>query len=346
MTLGVDARPKVSVVIPHLKGDETLFACLASLRRSAFRDFEILLVDNASRDGSVPRAKGRFPELCVIPLMTNEGFAGGCNAGIRAARGDYVFLLNDDAEVLPETMGNLVTAVERDPKVAACQPKILSWRDPTQFEYAGAAGGLLDCVGYPFCLGRVFEHPEEDHGQYDQERDIFWASGAASLFRRSTMLDVGLMDEVFFAQMEEIDLCWRLHLAGFAVRAVPSAVVYHRGAGTLGKSEYQKLYLNHRNNLVMLLKNLALPALLWRFPLRLWLDEVTFFRSLMIGEYDRVWALLATAWYLLGHPGRIMKMRASAQKVRRIPDAKVFEKTYHGLLPFEYFVKGRKTVPG
>jgi GT2 family glycosyltransferase len=342
----MEASPKVSVVIPHLKGEETLSACLASLRSSTFRDFEILLVDNDSRDGSVPQAKGKFPELRIVSLKTNQGFAGGCNAGIREARGEYLFLLNDDAEVVPETLRRLVEAADRDPRIAACQPKILSWKDRTQFDYGGGAGGLIDMVGYPFCLGRVFEHPEEDRGQYDEERDIFWASGAASLVRRSAVLEVGLLDEAFFAHMEEIDLCWRLHLAGYGVRSVPSAVVYHRGAGTLGKADYRKLYLNHRNNLVMLLKNLGLAALLWRFPLRLWLDGITFLRSLMIGEYDRVRALFAAGLYLFGHPVMILKMRASAQRVRRVPDARIFEKTYRGLLPFEYFVKGRKTISG
>lgn len=332
------------MVIPHLVGEETLSVCLASLRRSAFRDFEILLVDNNSQDGSVPQARAKFPELRLVSLKTNQGFAGGCNAGIREAGGEYVFLLNDDAEVVPETLGRLVEAADRDPRIAAYQPKILSWKERTRFEYAGAAGGLIDTAGYTFCLGRVFEHLEEDHGQYDEERDIFWASGAASLFRRSAVLEVGLLDEAFFAHMEEIDLCWRLYLAGYGVRSVPSAVVYHRGAGTLGKAAYQKLYLNHRNNLVMLLKNLALPALLWRFPLRLWLEAITFLRSLLVGEWDRVRAILASELYLIGHPVMILKRRASAQKVRRVPDAKVFEKTYRGLLPFEYFVKGRKAI--
>ena len=341
-----EANPKVSVVIPHLLGEETLSACLASLRKSAFRDYEVLLVDNGSADGSVPRAKARFPEIQVVSLKTNRGFAGGCNSGIREARGEYVFLLNDDAEVVPETLGRLVEAGDRDARIAACQPKILNWTERVRFDYAGGGGGLIDLLGYPFCLGRVFEHLEEDRGQYDLGREIFWASGAASLFRCSALLEVGLLDEAFFAHMEEIDLCWRLHLAGYAVRAVPSAVVYHRGAATLGKGEYRKLYLNHRNNLVMLLKNLALPALLWRFPFRLGLEGITLLRSLLIGEWDRVRAIVSASFYLLVHPVQILRMRVAAQKVRRVPDARVFAKMYRGLLPFEYFIRKRKAISG
>ena len=341
-----EANPKVSVVIPHLLGEETLSACLASLRKSAFRDYEVLLVDNGSADGSVPRAKARFPEIQVVSLKTNRGFAGGCNSGIREARGEYVFLLNDDAEVVPETLGRLVEAGDRDARIAACQPKILNWTERVRFDYAGGGGGLIDLLGYPFCLGRVFEHLEEDRGQYDLGREIFWASGAASLFRCSALLEVGLLDEVFFAHMEEIDLCWRLHLAGYAVRAVPSAVIFHRGAATLGKGTYRKLYLNHRNNLVMLLKNWGLRALLWRFPLRLGLEGATFLRSLFVGEWDRMRAIVAAEFYLLFHPVKLLRMRASAQKVRRVPDARVFAKMYRGLLPWEHFIRKRKAISG
>ncbi len=341
-----EASPRVSVVIPHLSGEETLSACLASLRKSAFRDFEILLVDNGSTDQSVTRARERFPEVHVVPLKTNRGFAGGCNSGIREARGEYVFLLNDDAEVVPEALGRLVEAGDRDARIAACQPKILNWMERGRFDYAGGGGGLLDLLGYPFCLGRVFEHLEEDCGQYDEGREIFWASGAAGLFRRKMVLEAGLLDEAFFAHMEEIDLCWRLHLAGYAVRAVPSAVVFHRGAATLGKGTYRKLYLNHRNNLVMLLKNWGLRALLWRFPLRLGLEGATFLRSLFVGEWDRMRAIVAAEFYLLVHPVKLLRMRASAQKVRRVPDARVFAKMYRGLLPWEHFIRKRKAISG
>jgi hypothetical protein len=341
-----EANSKVSVVIPHLLGEETLSACLASLRKSAFRDYEVLLVDNGSADGSVSRAKARFPEIQVVSLKTNRGFAGGCNAGIREARGEYVFLLNDDAEVTPECLERLVRSADSDPLIAGCQPKVLNWKERGRFDYAGGGGGLLDLLGYPFCLGRVFEHLEEDRGQYDLGREIFWASGAASLFRCSALLEVGLLDEAFFAHMEEIDLCWRLHLAGYTVHAVPSAVVFHRGASTLEKGAYRKLYLNHRNNLIMLLKNWGLRAFLWRFPLRLWLEGVTFLRSLFVGEWDRMRAIVAAEFYLLFHPVKLLQMRASAQKVRRVPDARVFAKMYRGLLPFEYFIRKRKAISG
>lgn len=339
-----EACPKVSVVIPHLQGEETLSACLASLRQSAFRDFDILLVDNGSADGSVPRAKARFPEIQVVSLNTNRGFAGGCNAGIREARGEYVFLLNDDAEVTPEGLERLVRSADADPRIAACQPKVLNWKERGLFDYAGAAGGGLDALGYPFCWGRVFDHVEEDRGQYDEGREIFWASGAAGLFRRKAILEAGLLDEAFFAHMEEIDLCWRLHLAGWSLRSVPQAVVFHRGAATLPKGAYRKLYLNHRNNLVMLFKNWGLGALWWRFPLRLWLEGATFLRSLFVGEWDRMRAIVAAECYLLFHPVKLLRMRAQAQHVRRVPDARVFEKTYRGLLPWDFFVRGKRVV--
>ncbi|MBW2288549.1 MAG: glycosyltransferase family 2 protein [Deltaproteobacteria bacterium] len=255
-------QPLVSVIIPHYAGTEILIQCLATLNSSSVEpEFEVILVDNASSDGSVVEAQRKFPNIRVLHLDENQGYAGGCNRGIEVARGKYVMLLNDDTEIDAACVSELAQTAEKDPTVAACQPKIRSLREPSQFEYSGAAGGLMDVYGYPFSRGRLMDDVEVDEGQYDEPVEIFWASGVCMFIRKQVLDEVGAFDETFFAYMEEIDLSWRFHLAGHRVVYVPTAVVYHIGGYSLERKNVRRMFLNHRNSMIMLFKNYSARSL-------------------------------------------------------------------------------------
>jgi GT2 family glycosyltransferase len=334
------SSPRVSIIIPHLSGYEHLATCLEAVGATISDDVETVVVDNGSVDGSVEAARRRFPWIRVLRSERNLGFAGGCNLGIRETRSKYIVLLNDDTRVAPGWLEALLSEADHNSRLAACQPKLLSVQEQDRFDYSGAAGGLIDIFGYPFALGRVFDTVETDHGQYDGSRPIFWASGTAMLLRRSALEEVGLLDERFFAHMEEIDLCWRLHLCGYEVRSVPVAVVYHRSGATLAAGAFLKKYLNHRNNLVMLLKNYGLASLLWIFPIRLALEVVTLLYAIASRDFGRAGAVIAALGYLLTHPYTLWTQRRAAQSVRRAGDGKVMEKMYRGSIVWSYFVRG------
>lgn len=264
--------PSVSVIVVSWNALPLLRQCLPSVARTAYPNLEIILADNASEDGSAAWAESTFPGMKVLRLPANLLFAGGNNAAWKHARGKYVVLLNNDVETPPGWLGPLVALAESDASVAAVQPKILDFSDRNRFEYAGAAGGFLDALGYPFARGRIVDHLEADTGQHDDVRELDWACGAALLLRRTAAEEVGLLDERFEMHMEEVDLCWRLRSAGYRVLAQPASRVFHVGGGSLDSDSSRKLYLNYRNNLVMLYKNLS--ASRWRrvFPLRVLLD--------------------------------------------------------------------------
>lgn len=337
------SNPLVSIVIPHC-GGEVLETCLRSLQSTTLKDFEVILVDNSSSDDSVRKAKKTLPGVKVLRNEKNLGFAGGCNTGIRGSQGKYIVLLNNDVRVEPDWLGKLVEVVEADNHIGACQPKILSAKEKGKFDYAGGAGGLLDVFGYPFAYGRIFYTTEEDRGQYDSVKDVFWASGAATLIRKSVIEEVGLLDEDFFAHMEEIDLDWRIQLAGYKVVAVPQAVVYHHSGWTLGHETFQKLYLNHRNSLVMLLKNYSTANLLWIFPLRVLMEVITSISSLIKLKWKRTLAVLLTFGYLLSKIGVILHKRDQVQRKRTLSDRQIMRRMYKGSVVFEHFVLGIKRV--
>ena len=252
---------KTAVVILNYNTRDYLRQFLPGLIESCKGlDAEVIVADNASSDGSAEMMKAEFPEIRLITLDENYGFTGGYNRALRQIEAQYYVLINSDVEVPENWLGVLQNWMDAHPECGACGPKLLSYKERDTFEYAGAAGGLIDRFGYPFCRGRIMQKVEKDHGQYDTPTDVLWCSGACLMVRSSVWKELGGLDERFFAHMEEIDLCWRMQLRGWKVTVVPESYVYHIGGGTLSNNSPFKLRLNFRNNLLTLENNL--PATL------------------------------------------------------------------------------------
>ncbi|HVX50589.1 MAG TPA: glycosyltransferase family 2 protein [Chitinophagaceae bacterium] len=277
-------QPLVAIVVLNYNGRDYLRKFLPFVLASSYINKKIFLIDNASTDDSIREVTNNFPAVQVIALDSNYGFAEGYNKGLQKIEADYYVLLNSDVEVTPGWIEPVITLMETDAAIAACQPKILAYNNREQFEYAGAGGGWIDTLGYPFSRGRVFETIEEDRGQYDDTAAIFWASGAAMFVRTAVYKQLGGLDGYFFAHMEEIDLCWRIQRAGYKIMCCPQSIVYHIGGGTLPKGNMRKVFLNFRNNLIMMAKNLPWYALLLKLPARITLDYIFAFKNLLHGQ--------------------------------------------------------------
>lgn len=247
---------KVAVVILNWNGQKMLAKYLEHVVEYSKNDAEVILADNASTDGSVEWVKEHFPDVRIIQLERNYGFAEGYNKALVQVDCTYYVLLNSDVEVTPQWLTPLIEEMDARPEIAACQPKILSEVKKEFFEYAGACGGYIDRFGYPFCRGRIFDTVEEDHGQYDTPKEVLWASGCCLMIRSDDYWGADGLDGRFFAHNEEIDLCWRLYQSGRKIFCFPQSKVYHVGGGTLPKGSPRKTFLNFRNNLTMLWKNL------------------------------------------------------------------------------------------
>lgn len=262
-------KKRVAVIILNWNGEKLLPQFLPSvIQRTHNRLGRVIVADNASGDHSIELLERDFPEVERLHLEQNFGFAGGYNRAIAEVEAEIVVLLNSDVEVEEGWLEPLVAYLDAHPETAAVQPKIKAFRERNKFEYAGACGGYMDRLGFPFCRGRILDAVEEDRGQYDDVAEVFWCSGAALCIRREAYLEAGGLDERFFAHMEEIDLCWRLQNTGKKLAVVPDSVVYHWGGGSLPMNHPRKLFLNYRNNLLMLYKNLPVPqrrrVLFWR----------------------------------------------------------------------------------
>ncbi|MDP9041433.1 MAG: glycosyltransferase family 2 protein [Bacteroidota bacterium] len=299
---------KVSVVIINYNGRKYLELFLPSVMASSYPDMELIVADNGSTDESLEFLRTAFPSVGVIELKRNYGYAGGYNEALKQVKSDYYVLLNSDVEVTRSWIEPVIELMEKDKSIGACQPKILSYHQKDRFEYAGGAGGWLDCLGYPFARGRIFDICEVDRGQYNDVQPIFWASGAA-LFVRAELFHLAKgFDTYFFTHMEEIDFCWRLQLMGYSIYACPVSVVYHIGGGTLPKGNERKVFLNFRNNMIMLAKNLPRTQSFWKIPLRVLMDFTSAFKSLFAGQivyFLAVWeAHLAFFKWLLFRQGK------------------------------------------
>ncbi|MBL0057339.1 MAG: glycosyltransferase [Chitinophagaceae bacterium] len=279
-----NGTPSVAIVILNWNGRQFLERFLPFVLATEYENKRVIVADNASTDDSVDLLKRRFPQVEIIQISSNLGFARGYNTALKEVCSDYYILLNSDVEVTPGWIDPVIELMQTDHSIAVCQPKLRSYHDRDRFEYAGACGGWLDHLGYPFARGRIFEVCEEDHGQYDHAVPCFWASGAALFIRAAVFHELKGFDEFFFAHQEEIDLCWRIQLAGYRVYVQPASVVFHVGGGTLPQGNSRKTFLNFRNNLVMLTKNSNLREVLWKIPLRIMLDLASAWRGLFSGD--------------------------------------------------------------
>jgi hypothetical protein len=282
---------RFSVIIVTFNGLHYLNRFLPSVLKTRYPNFEIIVADNGSKDGTSEWIRRTHKEVSIVPLKKNYGYCGGNNQAAKAATGDILLFLNNDVEVEPNWLTPLSEAFLEDPLLGALQPKLLAYRDKESFEYAGAAGGFLDRYGYPFCRGRIFETLEKDLGQYDSAVEVLWASGAALGVRRELFLEVGGFDEDFEFHMDEIDLCWRLRNLGYRVKCLPESTVYHLGGGSLANGSPKKLYYNYRNNLVMLWKNLSEDTLFRRFFTRCALDLLAALRALVRARFREFHAI-------------------------------------------------------
>lgn len=284
---------QVSVIILNWNGRKLLEQFLPSvIRHTPDSIADVIVADNGSTDDSVKWTIQQYPQIKIIRLKENLGYAGGYNKALELIDTPYAVLLNSDVEVAEGWLSPLIDFCQDNPEVGACQPKIKSYRNRSFFEYAGASGGFIDKYGYPYCRGRIFSTVEQDNGQYNNTADIFWASGACLFIRTKLFQEVGGFDSLFFAHMEEIDLCWRILLTGKRICVIPQSVVFHLGAATLTEANPQKTFLNFRNNLLMLYKNLpkkdGRPLL---FKRRL-LDTAAFFKFLLTGKIQNAFAVI------------------------------------------------------
>lgn len=330
--------PRVAVVILNWNGLDFLKKFLPSVCASTYPNLDIIVGDNASSDDSVSFVRENYPQIKIIVNDQNYGFAGGYNKVLSGLDQDYFVLLNSDVEVEPGWIEQVIQLMENDPSIAAAQPKILSQSNKKLFEYAGAAGGFLDIFGYPFCRGRIFDSVEEDSGQYDQSSEIFWASGAAFFIKRSKWLEMAGLDEDFFAHMEEIDLCWRLKNNGYKIMYCAESTVYHVGGGTLNAESPFKTYLNFRNNLVLLQKNLPVRRAILIIFTRFWLDLLSLVKYITDGKPKNAIAISKAHVYF------IRNLFSNIPKSRKI-SKKTFNKKglYSGSIVWQYFVRKRKT---
>lgn len=331
-------QPSVAIVILNWNGKKFLEKFLPSVTASVYTNKKIIVADNASTDDSIIFLQQQYPQVGILQNKTNEGFAKGYNTALKQVQADYYVLLNSDVEVTPNWIGPVIDLMESDPAIAACQPKILAFDDKNTFEYAGACGGWLDEFGYPFSRGRVFDSCETDTGQYNTVHQCFWAGGAAFFVRASVYHELKGLDEFFFAHQEEIDLCWRMQLAGYKIFAQPASVVYHVGGGTLQRGNTQKTFLNFRNNLVMLAKNLSFAEAFWKIPFRIFLDALAAWRALLGGDGGYFKAILKAHLHFAD-------WLLSKQKQSVFP-AKKDGKTsgwYKGSVVWAYFIQKKKT---
>ena len=329
---------KVAVVILNYNGASMLSRFLPSVIEYS-QGAEIVVADNGSTDDSVPVIERDFPAVRLVQLDKNYGFADGYNRALAQVEAEYYLLLNSDVEVTQGWLVPLLTFMEQNPAAVACQPKILSYNHKERFEYAGASGGFIDRYGYPYCRGRVFDTVEVDNGQYDDVCCVFWATGAAMMVRSDAFRNAGGLDGRFFAHMEEIDLCWRMVARGGEIYVVPQSTVYHVGGATLNKSNPRKTFLNFRNNLLMLYKNLPADELHRVMCIRALLDYVAALKFLLTGAWGDCKAVLRARCEYRRMRGEYKSVREQNMAATVVPQIK--ERTCFSLL-WLYYLKGKK----
>lgn len=303
---------KIIVAILNYNGKSWLEQFLPNVIAKS-QEAEIVIIDNASKDDSILFLKDKHPSLRVIENFENHGFAGGYNEGLKTLEADYFVLLNSDVEVTDNWIMPVINLLEGSEDIVAAQPKVLAYNNKSKFEHAGAAGGMMDKYGYPFCRGRIFNHTEEDTGQFNDNIEVFWATGACLFIKASTFKAHKGFDASYFAHMEEIDLCWRIKNSGKKIYYCSESVVYHVGGGTLNYMSPFKTYLNFKNSLYTLHKNYD-GFLIFVIFTRLILDGIAAFKFLMGGEFKNIWSIIKAHFHYYIHIPTLNKQRKSINK--------------------------------
>lgn len=328
--------PKVAVVILNWNGVKHLRQFLPSVLSSVYPNLEIIVGDNASTDNSVQFLQQEYPSIKILENDANYGFTGGYNKILERVEADYYILLNSDVEVAPGWIMPVIELMESDPLIAAAAPKIRAYNQKDHFEHAGAAGGFIDSYGYPFCQGRMFYEIEEDRGQYQQSKEVFWATGAALFIKKKCWDEAGGFDDRFFAHMEEIDLCWRLKNMGYKIMYCAESQVFHLGGGTLNVENPFKTYLNFRNNLLLLQNNLPSGRAFFVIFMRFWMDLLALVRFLSEGKRKDAWAVSRAHQYFVVN---LFKKNPSKAKTIGKNTKPNEQGMYKGSLVWAFFVK-------
>ncbi len=332
-------NPKVSIVIVNWNGIKFLQNFIPVLYSTNYSNFEVVLADNDSKDESVSWIKSSFPQTKILQFDQNYGFAEGNNKAVQTLDSQYVVLLNSDVEVTQNWLQPLVDWMEKHPNVGAVQPKVRAFHQKSHFEYAGASGGFIDKMGYPFCRGRILNEIEEDLGQYEDPIECFWATGACMLIRRELISKVGgLFDSKLFAHMEEIDFCWRLKNNNYSVWAIPESIVYHVGGGTLANGNPKKDFLNIRNSLIVMTKNLSFSELIPKIIIRLLLDDIAFLRNMTKGEFQLFFTVVKAHFSYYSFIPYALNERYKNPNVKLSKLSGVLKK----LMIWQFFVKKKK----
>ncbi len=329
-----------AVIILNWNGERWLREFLPCVVEHSRDTARVIVADNGSTDGSLAWLRANAPDVDVIALPENLGFAGGYNAALAQVRAEYYVLLNSDVEVTPGWIGAMRSHLDADARMAACQPKVLAHAHRTRFEHAGAAGGFIDRNGYPFCRGRIFEITEEDRHQYDDEREVFWATGACLMIRSAAFHAAGGFDNSLFAHMEEIDLCWRLRRTGWRIGYTSKAVVYHVGGGALGYGSPLKTYLNFRNSLCVLTKNLRSRWIGGRILRRVVLDHFAALKFLTEGHADHAWMVGRAHRHFCSRLPALLRERKRLATLDKNPD---LTGQYTRSVAYDRFILGQKT---
>jgi len=333
-------NPKTAIVILNWNGKKFLEKFLPTLVQHTNPELaEIWVIDNDSKDDSVSFLENNFSSIKLILLDKNYGFTGGYNKGLAQIKSKYYLLLNSDIEVPRNWLEPLIDLMESNESIAVCGPKLLSYHDKSMFEYAGASGGFIDKLGYPFCRGRIFETCEKDQGQYDKLSDCFWISGAALMIRSEIFNKIEGFDDDFFAHQEEIDLCWRVQNLGYRIVCEPKSYVYHVGGGTLPKSNPFKTFLNFRNNLFLIKKNLPKKSGIKVLFIRFILDHVAAWRMIFQGNIKEYFGVVKAWLHFWFKSNSIRKKR----KLLKSKSTKYLNSLYNRSIVFDYYLNKKKS---
>jgi GT2 family glycosyltransferase len=328
----------VSIIIPHHNGKKLLLDCVDSIYKNInTQDFEIIVVDNMSNDHSADDVKAKFPSINLLKAESNLGYSGGCNFGARHAKGKYIIFLNNDTLHTKNWVEELVIFLENNPQVGAAQPKILNAVNRDTFDYAGGAGGFIDKYCFPFVRGRLFNSLEMDSNQYNNPKKIFWASGAAFIIRKHLLEELNYFDNIYFAYMEEIDLCWRLQSLGWSVWYVPSSLVYHYGKQTIKENSFKSHYFNHRNSWILFVKNSYSFEKGLLILKRYILDQMAALYSILTFDLNRLLAIFTSHLWLIYNFRTLINIR----KNNALKDSAI-GLIYENSIAVDYFVKGKK----